>query len=309
VDSVRDDGTVPGAGAKMKGAAMLNSLRHRGVESIVVRPVEMGPVFAQQLVNTNTEMQRRQRGRRVVQYARLMEIGLWQQNGDTIKIGKSGKLLDGQHRLLAVIKSGCTVPMLLAENVDDAAFITMDVGANRTTEDMLYINGDKSHASKLACAVRWLYRYGVGVTSQRAAIITNADLLPLLAAHPGLRDSVTCISHYHRAPVSRGFLVFLHYVGGLSTSMVDADDFVSKVFSGANLSYGHPIMLLRNRFGVGAPGRKKMVHERIQAAITIKAWNAVITERTPGTLKWAVDEPFPEIINFPPSAVKGISRV
>ena len=50
----------------------------------------------------------------VKKYAEAMKKGGWVLNNDAICIDDSGALINGQHRLEAVIVSGCTVPMFLA---------------------------------------------------------------------------------------------------------------------------------------------------------------------------------------------------
>jgi hypothetical protein len=54
--------------------------------------------------------------------------GRWVFNGQTISFSAEGKLLDGQHRLNAVIQSGVTIPMSISFGVaDERAFETYDV--------------------------------------------------------------------------------------------------------------------------------------------------------------------------------------
>lgn len=50
------------------------------------------------------------RGQVIASYARDMKSGAWVLNGETVKIASNGQLLDGQHRLNAVVESGQTVP-------------------------------------------------------------------------------------------------------------------------------------------------------------------------------------------------------
>ena len=47
-------------------------------------------------------------------YARDMAAGAWKVTAETIKMSPAGRLLDGQHRLQAVVASGVTVPMFVA---------------------------------------------------------------------------------------------------------------------------------------------------------------------------------------------------
>ncbi len=73
----------------------------------------------------------------VAAYARDMENGLWRKNDPNALIfSDTGELVDGQHRLKAVLKSGATIPMnvtVLAPNTK----AVVDRQALRTTRDVL----------------------------------------------------------------------------------------------------------------------------------------------------------------------------
>lgn len=77
---------------------------------------------------------------RVNAYAYSMANGDWQQNGESIKFNKRGELIDGQHRLSAVIKSGKPVTMLIAYDIDDDVNI-IDRNRPRSATDVLRISG------------------------------------------------------------------------------------------------------------------------------------------------------------------------
>lgn len=47
--------------------------------------------------------------------------GQWVQNGDTIKFGKDGRLIDGQARLTALVEAEMTLPLFCAFNVANVA--------------------------------------------------------------------------------------------------------------------------------------------------------------------------------------------
>ena len=53
---------------------------------------------------------------RVQILATKMEFGLWRSNHSCITFAKDGTLLDGVHRLRAIIRSGKTVPLIIVIN-------------------------------------------------------------------------------------------------------------------------------------------------------------------------------------------------
>src|SRR5690606_33959034 len=90
--------------------------------------------------------------------AGAMERGEWRENGDTLKFAHNGTLLDGQHRLAAIVLSGRPQWMLIARNVPDDAFSTIDRGSRRTAADALALLGEPRSAI-LAATLNLVWRY------------------------------------------------------------------------------------------------------------------------------------------------------
>lgn len=114
------------------------------VEEVFVQAVRtlVTPEFAAELLTRNTG------NRKVIktwvdQLAQDMTRGRWQENGETIIVSRSGKILDGQHRLLAVIKSGRPVYMLILFGISDdrKVMASIDQGKNRTVANILQMAG------------------------------------------------------------------------------------------------------------------------------------------------------------------------
>src|SRR5699024_367415 len=99
---------------------------------------------------------RRKRDRRIESYARDMRAGSWVMTGEAIKFAPSGRLLDGQNRLSAVIEAGIPVRMSVLRNVPESAMPLMDAGIIRNRADAVYLEGlvaNPSNAKDLAAAV------------------------------------------------------------------------------------------------------------------------------------------------------------
>src|SRR5688572_860540 len=79
----------------------------------------------------------------------------WQTNGEPIILDEDGLLLDGQHRLYAVVESGIAIETLVTRGVQRSTFSTIDTGAVRSTSDVLGI-ADEKYAAILAGALGWL---------------------------------------------------------------------------------------------------------------------------------------------------------
>lgn len=66
-----------------------------------------------------------------------MTEGGFRFNGDAIRLTSEGVLIDGQHRLKAILASNATVPMLIIVGFDPAVMDTVDQGITRTVMDIL----------------------------------------------------------------------------------------------------------------------------------------------------------------------------
>jgi len=93
----------------------------------------------------------------VEDYKAQMLKGRWQLNGEPIIISDDGTLLDGQHRLTAVMESGCTVQMVIVEGVPQENFVTIDTGRTRTAADVFNIE-DINNATSLAAIITAYFR-------------------------------------------------------------------------------------------------------------------------------------------------------
>ena len=70
-------------------------------------------------------------------YAKDMKDGNWKDNGETIKIDTNGNLIDGQHRLQAVVDSGVSIEFIFVDGIDPSVADTIDIGRKRTIEQYL----------------------------------------------------------------------------------------------------------------------------------------------------------------------------
>jgi hypothetical protein len=82
----------------------------------------------------------------------------WIFDGQPIRFNHSGGLLDGQHRLNAIINSKTTQEFLIVSDIRNDAFKVMDTGRARTAGDVLHIHGG-THSMVLASAIRFILNH------------------------------------------------------------------------------------------------------------------------------------------------------
>lgn len=114
------------------------------------------PAIAAELLKNNN-CNRILRPAVIADYAGQMARGEWRENTpERLLISPSGRLLNGQHRLHAVVESGITFTFEVAYNVPEDMFDIIDRGARRTPGDILSIAGVKNPILTAAIIVKFL---------------------------------------------------------------------------------------------------------------------------------------------------------
>lgn len=85
---------------------------------------------------------------------RELEEGRWKPTHQGVAITRSGNLADGQHRLTAIVESGISAPMLVAEGVADDAFDAIDQIRKRTGGQILAMAGVSRDAPRMVAIAR-----------------------------------------------------------------------------------------------------------------------------------------------------------
>lgn len=259
---------------------------------------EVTPAIAAEWLGANVH-NRHLRRNVVNAYAADMGDGHWQFNGEAVKFAADGSLLDGQHRLAAIIEADVVLPLLVVRGLASSAQETVDGGAKRKFADVLKLRGEPN-ADHLAAIARRVTLWEAGARRSEINVqSTNAQMSATLEKYPWLRDIVT------PARVTAEGSDLTPSVAGLCWwlfSRIDGEDcdvFMARLRDGQNLAKGDPVYELRQaiartRAG-GTIGSRSPIY---LAAITIKAWNAyrrgdqvsVITYRPGG----AHPDKFPE---------------
>lgn len=209
-------------------------------------------------------------------YTSQMRTGSWHLTGDTVKFDPDGNLLDGQHRLYAVIAYGKPVMMMIAYNIAKEAFNVLDTGKVRSAGDVLSIK-DFGRPTSLASAIRQilLFQKGAfGEKNSKASGITNAQILDFAEKNQALSEVVTYCSGVHKQfrALSTPNLVMLYHVLS-KKSVSDADKFFEGYGLGIDLGVTSPIRLLRDRLLRDMTNKTKL-SGRDKMALFIYAWNA-----------------------------------
>lgn len=253
--------------------------------TLTVQTVTITPEHAARLLTKNTN--NRNIRRSLVERLKLsMERDEWDLNGEAIKIGTDGRILDGQHRLTACVESGSPFTTLLMTGLAPETQYTMDTGIARSLGNMLELKGEKNVnglASLIAGLIRtdkWNIKVGATQAGQGYPI-TIKEGLDYLDLNPWVRD----LERYAYSVRTRtGLTSKIAGILAHTFSQIDHEDsayFFDRLADGSNLDASSPILTLRNwliklRGGMegGASAGNRSHINLLMAAYTIKAWNA-----------------------------------
>ena len=173
------------------------------------------PEKASLLLGRNTE-NRKITDNHVLFLSKQMAKGDWLDNGETIKINKNGLLLDGQHRLNAIIHSGVTLNMIIVYDLEAKTFGTIDTGRKRSAADVLFKNNKKNHINLAATSRMIIHFRSTGSKNEEfySRFATNKEIEDMALNNEALQNSVTkCASlKTVRILLSPSISSFLHYM-------------------------------------------------------------------------------------------------
>ena len=188
---------------------VLPSIRQHGSYSMGMfgRVETVTPAWAQDLLD-HQGPNRTLNETRASRYYKDMASENWKETPQGIAISESGELLDGQHRLKAIVRLGRPVRMFVVRNVPEEAKQTLDRGQMRTQVQALQIGGLTINALEVS-TLRFA-TVQIGKQVGRAVYKTDSEIGALAAkfrTELGLaakrHGSVSCRSSAIRAAVFR----------------------------------------------------------------------------------------------------------
>ena len=262
------------------------------VPSVVLRMA--GKAEAKTLLERNTS----NRGRvepTTARYARDMESGEFRSlNGQTVKIADTGRLLDAQHRMDAVVRADVRLPFVFVEGLPENVFAAMDRTDTRTFKDVL-VDRNMTNAGTIAAATKLEFLWEKSRFEQVHGVSpSNPELAAVLARNPGLEDGKWYNDLAMRKRMVPAVCAWVEYRLKQADAGL-AEEFLAKLESGAGLERGNPILVLRELLAdlredrksarAGKGGKKGAAMggtdlQIYQAAMVVLAWNAWVQDKS-----------------------------
>lgn len=251
----------------------MTALRKMTKTNVTTELETITPGEARQILEANVNNRRLDMGT-VKYYQRQIEKGAWQVNGESIKIADDGALLDGQHRLHAIVKANVPVKTFVVRGLSTESYKTIDAGKTRRGSDYLKVNGIEGNLNVLAAAARVAMNFDTktGRFTGSTEKLNPTDLIWFVEKHPGLVDSVK-YSDKLRKVASQSNLAGCHYI----FSLVDPEatqNFFEALETGAGLSASNPVLTVRNRLlTLRTERRAGSSYQKMIVAYLVQAFN------------------------------------
>ena len=232
--------------------------------------VFISPDMAARWLERNTR-NRKLRPSTVARYARDMASGNWELTGEAVKFATDGTLLDGQHRLAAVIKSGATVPIYVVRGLAVESQRVMDTGDKRTAAGALQI-AKHPNSSLLAAASRLALGVAADLSDPGHHEATHSEIQEFVDANPDIEYACDFARQVARRTDCPPAVVAYTYWALARIDTFEAANFWIAAADKVGLTPGDPVIALTNRFAEARRNRERMP-KRVYLSLIYRAWN------------------------------------
>lgn len=153
--------------------------------------VMVDPTLAESWLQKNAQHNRAMRKFVVAGYAQQMRDGEWKLTHQGVAFDVNGVLIDGQHRLAAIVEAGVIVPMMVTVNAPSVSFESLDCGIKRTVADRLVM--DKKVVAVLTLAFQ--------IAIDKHDRVSEHQIRQLSQTRFGEFASLICASHQQNVRV------------------------------------------------------------------------------------------------------------
>lgn len=249
-----------------------------------VQVVAVTPAMAKRLLAGSPE-NRSINQARVDAYTAVMRNGEWAVTGQGIILDEQGLLLDGHHRLHAIIKSGMTIEMTIVEGVNRSlAWTKLDLGFVRNHATALDLAG-YANSRSLAAAARSLYAWVTGNANDlKSGINRNGSTLPwtpercvdFVASHPRLVPQINESIPFRKAlRLPPAPVIVFRMVLETCRNTAAVQEFWDGILTGAMLEKNDPRLRLRE-LTLNWHSQSRSLQQYVHLFVLARAWNAFI---------------------------------
>lgn len=238
-----------------------------------IEKVFVTPDFAASLLKKNTK-NRPLSPSIIARYTNEIKEGRWkEETGELIKVSKDGCILDGQHRLTAIVRSGVGLFFHIATDVNDDVFDVLDTGKKRNGADSISIFGEK-YSTPISAAITAENWISAECKGKRG--MSNAEIVENYKENKekwsecgfvgvGLSNSIS------KALSPSWAVAFLFHFSKIDRD--EANEFMRQLCEGRGIK-NNSIHLLRRRLIDAKVSKQYRLPDEMLIGLVLKTWNA-----------------------------------
>lgn len=230
-------------------STMIDALRSKGKTVPVdadLRTVLLTPEVAQAWLDRFNTSNRNIQGNHVTAIARDIRSGNWMMNAQPITFSGNpwsgdARLLNGQHRLAAVVKADAPIEVMVATGLSEEAFDTFDMHARHSHRKYM-AKGDER---VLAAAAKLQWRVDNGLTPGDRSSPSATEIQDTIEAHPELMEAFPISRKKEMQEIgSAGILTF--FIAHIKREDDQLSElYLEQLMSGEGLMRGNPVIKTR----------------------------------------------------------------
>jgi len=282
-------------------SAWLSARLARGQKDRFCEVVSVSPAMAEALLACNSR-NRYMTQSMVLRYADMMAAGLWRLTTEGIAIGNDSVLINGQHRLRAIVTAGVTVQMTVWFGCKPDEFEVADQGKKRTAAQVLSIKDvpNPAVAAALAAILTLQRNFDNGGNGLNPAFrASTQEIVAYSEQMDPERRNAACafgVSIQKLTNPTAAALAYWH-IAENSQRFGRFSEFHENLLSGENLT--GPKLQLREWLKEGPYAKRNAEYITIKkGAAFVLAWNAwADKKKKASTLEWARIFVMPEVLS------------
>jgi ParB-like nuclease domain len=241
---------------------------------------------------------------RIDELASQMRQGKYIMPPDAITFDRQGRLINGQHRLLACVQSGTTIQSIVYRNASEEVFMITDIGMRKTGGHALKTLG-YTNTTNLSAAARVVYNLETTPEGEPwwafAGHVPPNDIIEIIKMYPTLQSHVneghklTAKKRASRIRTSMTVIALCLHLAWKADQYDDMRSFLETVATGVGIEQGSPELALMRYLNRAEASTTKLEGIACSVAIILKAYIAKQTGKDVQVLSWRPTDKYPTL--------------
>jgi hypothetical protein len=262
---------------------------------VLITP-EMASIFLQKNVGN-----RRVSKDRVNVLAEQIQKGNWIYDANPIRFDVNNILIDGQNRLMAIVKSNTAVMSDIVYGLSEQSRLIEGTGRPKTTSDVISMMGYKN-SHNLVAQAKNIIAYNNGLDTwkrENSGFFSSTEIYDYIESNIQMLNDIISFSNSARKKFS-GLTMLqygtLFYITNKSKYAHKAEPFFNTLISGMAENAKDPARVLRERLIKNISSSHYKLGRYATYGFAIKAWNLYVQNKECTVLRFDESEDFPKCL-------------